>query len=116
MSAIKYDALITIDDCDNEGNHRLQSYCLWYSKKASGKSHQNSFEKNFQLIGSFATCEKFWQNGNKCHLVRPSDLTADCDFYLFKKGIKPLWEGEANRYGGKWSVRLPKGTIDEFKL
>ena len=29
-----------------EGNHRLQStYCLWYSKKASGKSHQNSFDQ-----------------------------------------------------------------------
>jgi len=136
MSNNKFDALITSDDSDNddlvnadannipraklnkllmdasasipEGNHRLQStYCLWYSKKASGKSHQNSFDQNLQLIGSFATCEKFWQIF--CHLVRPGELTNHCDFHLFKKGIKPLWEDEANRYGGKWIVRLRKG-------
>ena len=56
--------------------------------------------QNLQLIGSFATCEKFWQIF--CHLVRPGELTNHCDFHLFKKGIKPLWEDEANRYGGKF--------------
>merc|ERR1712172_289824 len=133
MSTNKFDALITSDDSDNEdlvnadannipraklnkllmdadipdGDHRFQStYCLWYSRKASGKS-QNSFDQNLQLIGSFATCEKFWQI--YCHLVRPGDLTSHSDFHLFKKGIKPLWEDEANRYGGKWIVRLRKG-------
>merc|ERR1711894_598283 len=136
MSTNKFDALITSDDSDNddlvnadannipraklnkllmdasasipEGNHRLQStYCLWYSKKASGKSHQNSFDQNLQLIGSFATCEKFWQI--YCHLVRPGDLAGHSDYHLFKHGIRPMWEDKANKNGGKWIVRLKKG-------
>ena len=74
-----------------EDEHRLQSvYCLWYSRKASGKSHQNSFDQNLQLIGAFATCEQFWHLYS--YLVKPGDLTTHSDFHLFKKGIKPLWE------------------------
>ena len=26
-------------------------------------------------------------------------------------GIKPMWEDEANKFGGKWIVRLRKGDI-----
>merc|ERR1711881_169798 len=90
------------------GDHRFQStYCLWYSRKASGKSHQNSFDQNLQLLGSFATCEQFWKI--YARLIRPGELTSHSDFHLFKKGIKPLWEDELNRYGGKWIVRLRKG-------
>ena len=67
----------------------------------------NLFFQNLQLIGTFATCEQFWQIYS--HLVRPGDLNSHSDFHMFKKGIKPLWEDEANRYGGKWIVRLRKG-------
>ena len=74
-----------------DGEHRLQSaYCLWYSRKSSGKSHQANFDQNLQLIGSFSTCEQFWKLFS--HLVRPGDLNSHSDFHLFKKGIKPLWE------------------------
>ena len=38
--------------------------------------------------------------------MRPGELTNHCDFHLFKKGIKPLWEDEANRYGGKFLKRF----------
>merc|ERR1712020_634215 len=58
-------------------------------------------------IGSFTTCEHFWHIYS--HLVRPGDLTTHSDFHLFKQGIKPMWEDEANKFGGKWIVRLRKG-------
>ena len=29
-------------------------------------------------------------------------------------GIKPMWEDEANKFGGKWIVRLRKGG--EFQI
>ena len=76
--------------------------------------NENICFQNLQLIGSFATCEKFWQI--YCHLVRPGDLTSHSDFHLFKKGIKPLWEDEANRYGGKYtySALNQKNNIFSF--
>jgi translation initiation factor 4E len=30
------------------------------------------------------------------------------DFYLFKEGIKPLWEDPSNIKGGKWVLNLEK--------
>ena len=43
------------------------------------------------------------------HMVKPGELASHSDFHLFKMGIKPMWEDEANKFGGKWIVRLRKG-------
>uniref|UniRef100_A0A8I3WQW0 Eukaryotic translation initiation factor 4E type 2 n=1 Tax=Callithrix jacchus TaxID=9483 RepID=A0A8I3WQW0_CALJA len=43
------------------------------------------------------------------HIVHPGDLTGHSDFHLFKEGIKPMWEDDANKNGGKWIIRLTKG-------
>ena len=91
-----------------EGHHRLQSqYCLWYSRRNPGKQSHN-FDQNLKLIGRFGTCEQFWSLYS--HLVKPGDLASHSDFHLFKMGIKPMWEDEANKFGGKWIVRLRKGS------
>jgi len=131
MSSNKFEALGS-DDSDNEelvnnhsnqqlevepiafapvaipdGHHRLQSqYCLWYSRRNPGKQSHN-FDQNLKLIGRFGTCEQFWSLYS--HLVKPGDLASHSDFHLFKMGIKPMWEDEANKFGGKWIVRLRKG-------
>ena len=31
-----------------------------------------------------------------------------CDYSLFKKGIKPMWEDDANKIGGRWLINLDK--------
>jgi len=51
--------------------------------------------------------EGFWSYYN--HLIRPNDLPVTSDYLLFRDTIKPMWEDEANREGGKWIVRLRKG-------
>ncbi|TRY67129.1 hypothetical protein TCAL_07216 [Tigriopus californicus] len=82
----------------------LQStYCLWFTRKPSCKH----FDQSLRQVGRFASCEQFWRLYS--HLVRPGDLQSHSDFHLFKEGIKPMWEDEVNRYGGKWIVRLRKG-------
>jgi len=125
MSTNKFEALAS--DSDDEGGvrekrvksknvvvppgqHRLQSsYCLWYSRKTTGSKSQGgtSFDQNLKLIATFASCEQFWNIYS--HLVRPAELSSHSDLHVFKDGIKPMWEDEANRYGGKWIVRLRKG-------
>ncbi|XP_008304349.1 eukaryotic translation initiation factor 4E type 2-like, partial [Stegastes partitus] len=56
--------------------------------------------------------EQFWRFYS--HLVRPGDLSGHSDFHLFKEGIKPMWEDESNRSGGKWIIRLRKGLASRF--
>ena len=97
-----------------EGQHRLQSqYCLWYSRRSPGKQNHN-FDQNLKLIGRFGSCEQFWSLYS--HLVKPGDLASHSDFHLFKMGIKPMWEDEANKFGGKWIVRLRKGNHNQLRF
>ncbi|OXU30091.1 hypothetical protein TSAR_004180 [Trichomalopsis sarcophagae] len=95
----------------NPNEHKLQyAYALWYSRRNPGKQNSiQSYDRNLKLVGRFASVEQFW--GLYSHLTRPSELTTHTDFHLFKIGIKPMWEDEANQRGGKWIVRLRKGLV-----
>lgn len=55
---------------------------------------------------------EFW--GVFRQLKHPSALPAVSDYHFFKKGIRPVWEDEANRKGGKWIMRLKKGVADRY--
>ena len=37
-----------------------------------------------------------------------------CDYHVFREGIKPMWEDDANRDGGKWIVRVKKGVAARY--
>jgi translation initiation factor 4E len=37
-------------------------------------------------------------------------------FYLFRKGIKPMWEDPRNVHGGKWVYQLTKSTAGRTRL
>ena len=36
------------------------------------------------------------------------------DYHFFKEGIRPVWEDDENKHGGKWTVRLKKGVADRY--
>jgi translation initiation factor 4E len=87
--------------------HPLKTkYTFYFVRRQQGVRTQENYEKNIKEIGSFTTVEDFWAYYN--HLVRPNDLQFTCDYHLFRSGIKPMWEDEVNRNGGKFIVRIPK--------
>jgi translation initiation factor 4E len=100
------------------------AYSFWFSKRpskgaaAAAAAPANStttgqavnYDANLRLVGTFNTVEKFWYY--YCHMSKPHDLNGHADIHLFKDGIKPLWEDEANKNGGKWIVRLKKGLAN----
>ncbi|XP_059831210.1 eukaryotic translation initiation factor 4E type 2-like isoform X1 [Hypanus sabinus] len=96
------------------GEHPLQyNYTFWYSRRTPSRpANTQSYEQNIKQIGTVASVEQFWRFYS--HLVRPGDLTGHSDFHLFKEGIKPMWEDEANKNGGKWIIRLRKGLASRF--
>ncbi|KAM9428945.1 eukaryotic translation initiation factor 4E type 2 isoform 1-T2 [Salvelinus alpinus] len=102
----KYNATIAVPGV---GEHPLQyNYSFWYSRRTPGRpASTQSYESNIKQIGSFASVEQFWRFYS--HMIRPGDLTGHSDFHLFKEGIKPMWEDDANKLGGKWIIRLRKG-------
>ncbi|XP_011491496.1 eukaryotic translation initiation factor 4E isoform X2 [Oryzias latipes] len=83
--------------------HPLQNrWALWYFKNDKTKS----WTENLRLISKFDTVEDFWALYN--HIQQPSKLVLGCDYCLFKDGIKPMWEDDKNKLGGRWLMTLNK--------
>jgi translation initiation factor 4E len=59
-----------------------------------------------------STALEFWKVF--VHLKRPSQLPVISEYHFFKEGIRPMWEDEENKRGGKWTIRLKKGVIDRY--
>lgn len=83
--------------------HPLQNvWSLWYLES----DHNKTWEEQLNEITSFDTVEDFWSLYN--HIKAASDIKAGSDYSLFKQGIKPMWEDEANIRGGRWMISLSK--------
>lgn len=72
-------------------------------------------------IANFSTVEDFWALYN--HIEVPSKLEPGCDYNMFKRGIKPMWEDPRNKNGGRIMLlirKAPKGQggsrLDEVWL
>jgi len=95
--------------------HPLQnSWTLWFFRN----DRSRNWNDNQCPIITFNTVEDFWALYN--HIELASKLSAGCDYSLFKEGIKPMWEDEKNRHGGRWLINLDKKqrmtSLDNFWL
>ncbi|KAJ7283239.1 translation initiation factor eIF 4e-like domain-containing protein [Mycena rebaudengoi] len=62
------------------------------------------YEAGLTVVGEFSTVEEFCRYFN--WLKPPSHLERNSNYHLFKSGIKPMWEDEANANGGKWVLTM----------
>jgi translation initiation factor 4E len=93
--------------------HQLRnSWVFWFRPPISKANGFIEYEKTLHPIATVETVEHFF--GVYQHLKRPSSLPLVSDYHLFKKGIRPIWEDEENKNGGKWVVRLRKGVADRY--
>ncbi|KAH8385181.1 hypothetical protein KR200_011432, partial [Drosophila serrata] len=94
--------------------HPLNSlWTLWYLQNDRNKS----WEDMLNVVASFETVENFWSLWT--HIKPPSELKIGSDYSIFKKGIRPMWEDEANKNGGRWVISISKNNkhdLDNFWL
>jgi len=107
------------------GPHFLESEWVLWEHRAPDKNSK-SYEDNMEKLCEFATVEDFWCAWN--NIPKPSQIFFDGkskkrfsnrtveSFSLFKKGIKPEWEDQANRAGAEWFCRrnFPMQQLDDF--
>ncbi|MCA6491375.1 MAG: hypothetical protein IM572_01760 [Chitinophagaceae bacterium] len=87
-----------------------QEFTYWFTFFKKSKDKQlEEFEDNLKTIGTFSTAEEFW--GIYQHMKRPNSLPRGCEFFLFKKGIKPMWEDTANIGGGRFYISMKKSLV-----
>ncbi|CDH52559.1 eukaryotic translation initiation factor 4e type2 isoform 3 [Lichtheimia corymbifera JMRC:FSU:9682] len=93
-------------------HHPLSSTWVFWFMHRMPKAKIKDYEGSMKRIASFSTVEEFWAVYS--HLRRPSDLPTISDYHLFKQGVRPVWEDDANIRGGKWIVRLKKGLASRY--
>ncbi|XP_037934318.1 eukaryotic translation initiation factor 4E1-like isoform X2 [Teleopsis dalmanni] len=89
--------------------HPLQNaWTLWYLESDRTKSWEDMQNE----ITSFETVEDFWSLYN--HIKPPSEIKSGCDYSLFKKGVRPMWEDVANKQGGRWVINVMKNSKSDL--
>lgn len=86
----------------------LVFHCAWtlsYMRRTSG-NRCDAYSAALKHIAEVDTAEAFWEVYN--HLARPHQVPASTDYFLFRKGVRPMWEDDANKGGGRWTIRVHK--------
>ncbi|KAG6463530.1 hypothetical protein O3G_MSEX013921 [Manduca sexta] len=88
--------------------HPLQNtWSLWFYDNDRNKT----WEENLIELTTFDTVEDFWRLYH--HIKLPSELRQGHDYAVFKQGIRPMWEDDANKMGGRWLILLLIGEAFE---
>lgn len=74
--------------------------------RRGASSREETYGSSIKEIASFATVEHFWSCYN--HVLRPAHIAPFTDLFLFRHGVQPMWEDEANASGGRLSMRVRK--------
>ncbi|CAH2106984.1 unnamed protein product [Euphydryas editha] len=76
----------------------------------------NTWEENLIKLTTFDTVEDYWCLYH--HMKRPSELEFGQEYAVFKNNIRPAWEDNANKCGGRWLINFERRreTLDQVWL
>ena len=86
-----------------ETEHKLYNEWTYWFDGFSNKSSEKYGTKIVE-IGKCESAEEFW--GIYDALPKLATMEVGSDISLFKKNIKPLWEDDGNRGGGRLTILL----------
>ncbi|EOR03733.1 hypothetical protein E3P92_03358 [Wallemia ichthyophaga] len=84
----------------------FNAWTLWFDNPSKKSSGAHNWLDDTKEVITFDSVEEFWGLYN--NILPPTHLPQKANYYLFKRGIRPAWEDEANADGGKWSVQFPR--------
>ncbi|KAH9904711.1 translation initiation factor eIF4e [Xylariomycetidae sp. FL2044] len=94
-------------------SHPLRDpWVFWFRPPITKANGYIEYDKTLHPMLSVTTAEEFWLAYT--YLKRPSALPTVSDYHLFKQGVRPIWEDDENKSGGKWILRLKKGLADRY--
>ncbi|CAI0436920.1 unnamed protein product, partial [Linum tenue] len=82
--------------------HQLErKWTFWFDNQSKPKQGA-AWGSSLRQAYTFDTVEEFWCLYDQ--IFRPSKVTVNADFHLFRAGVEPKWEDPECANGGKWSV------------
>ena len=79
-------------------------FVFWYH--IIDNSSSEDYKAQIKKLAEFDTLDDFWAIFQ--YLKKPDDYKQPVEMQLFKEGIKPMWEDENNKNGGKIALKLRK--------
>ena len=73
-------------------------------------TYADNYESNIINICAVGNIQQFWRYWQS--IKPPSTLELNCNLHCFKRGIKPVWEDDQNRQGGKWTITFSSSHRD----
>ena len=101
-------------DSNNSAQLQLaRSYTFWFSGVVhTEEDGERKSEHVMKPIADVETVEDFWAVYQ--YLIKPNEARWKTCYHFFQKGVKPLWEDEANIKGGRWHIWFPKGQTNKL--
>lgn len=91
-----------------KGGHLLhRTYQFSYVHRSLDRKNED-YKNQIKNIAAVGTVEEFW--AVYTHLNRVNKLSPNTDYFLFQKGVQPMWEDDANKRGGRLTIRLQKAA------
>ena len=88
---------------DHLEEHPLHSaWSFWYLGTQKPDWDYNTCGDGLEGVGTVDTVEQFWSYHR--NMRWPSHLDVYWNYHLFRGGITPQWEDDANKGGGRWIV------------
>lgn len=102
---------------DSENEHLLENkWCLWYRPPSKNTSQAAHWETSQQLQFTADTVENFWRGFRNHPRISKPGHPLNCDYSLFKEGIKPMWEDDFNAHGGRWTYSIERRSATNMSL
>ena len=88
-------------------NHTLNdSWVFWFHDPLDNNWKLDSYKK----ICTIKSIEDFWS----LYSFLNNKIIENSMLFLMRENIEPLWEHKDNIKGGCWSLKIPKGNINEL--
>lgn len=85
-----------------------RNWTWWYLNENESESWSDRLKKVF----TFNTVLEFWTLYES--ICAPSELPAPSEFFVFRDEIRPMWEVDENKNGGRWSIFIDKSKKSEI--
>ncbi len=113
MSSTIPPAKITNNPIEFNKTKLAHKFSFWYRisddlYQTQGKQpiDKKEYENQVKKIAEFDTVEDFWAIFQ--HLRKPDSCKPGIEFQMFRDPVKPMWEDENNKNGGRISIKLRK--------
>jgi len=90
------------------------AWSFWFDKYIGPGKTPQEYADALILVGTFDSVQVFWKWFN--NLPPVSTIQTSSTLHLMKKGIRPVWEDEANIKGGHLCFKMKQDNVNNLWL